>query len=114
MSGVLYIRCMAHRNVRQMNTTEATGAECAVCAFEGLRDILAAWYEHWRSTVGISQDTIERLAAGAPNAIYDLAVRTDRIIKASGAGLATLGYPELMPQAKQIDEPSTWPARLSE
>jgi len=32
--AVLSIRCMNHRAVPQMNSNEATGAECAVCAVE--------------------------------------------------------------------------------
>ncbi len=39
--SVLLIRCMAHRAVPQLNTKEATGAECPVCAIAEAQKPLA-------------------------------------------------------------------------
>jgi hypothetical protein len=40
ISGVMSIRCMKHREVPQLNTSEASGAECPICEIDRIRDAI--------------------------------------------------------------------------
>lgn len=58
VNSVLFIRCMKHRDIGQLNTSEMSGGECAVCAIQtnGCQCICHQYPQH-----GPLQDALDAL-----------------------------------------------------